>query len=86
MRTPSILEGVRANDKFGHGEGDLADDARHWSVPVTVPHYVNEDNSEMRGIKPGWYATDSNGNLSSGPFPRREECLSRCTQLKNRST
>ena len=21
---------------------------------MTIPHYVNEDRSEMRGIKPGW--------------------------------
>ena len=50
---------------------------------MTIPHYINEDKSEMRGIKPGWYATDSDGNLSSGPFSCREECLSRCTQPKN---
>ena len=23
---------------------------------MTIPHYVNEDKSDMRGIKPGWYA------------------------------
>ena len=61
----------------------MADEVRHRSVTMTIPHYINEDKSEMRGIKPGWYATDSDGNLSSGPFSSREECLSRCTQPKN---
>ncbi len=40
------------------------------------PHYINEDRSEMRGIKSGWYATDRDGKFSSGPFSSREECLS----------
>ena len=47
---------------------------------MTVPHYINEDRSEMRGIKPGWYAMDDAGKLKSGPFSSHEECLSRSTQ------
>ena len=47
---------------------------------MTVPHYINEDRSEMRGIKPGWYAMDDAGKLKSGPFCCHEECLSRSTQ------
>ena len=35
---------------------------------MTIPHYINEDRSEMRGIKPGWYAMDDAGKLKSGPF------------------
>jgi hypothetical protein len=35
---------------------------------MTAPHYISEDNSDMRGIKPGWYAIEDDGNLSSGPF------------------
>ena len=31
---------------------------------MTIPHYINEDRSEMRGIKPGWYAMDDAGKLS----------------------
>jgi hypothetical protein len=31
--------------------------------------------SDMRGIKPGWYAMDNDGNLVSGPFSSREECV-----------
>jgi hypothetical protein len=35
-------------------------------APRTIPHYINEDNSEMRGIKPGWYAIDEGGR-ARGP-------------------
>jgi hypothetical protein len=37
----------------------------------------------MRGIKPGWYAIEDDGNLSSGPFSTREECINRITQPIN---
>ena len=48
---------------------------------MIVPNYINEDRAEMRRIKPGWYATDDDGKVSSGPFSSHEECLCRCTQL-----
>ena len=32
---------------------------------MTIPHYINEDRSEMRGIKPGWYAMDDAGNAEA---------------------
>jgi hypothetical protein len=51
-----------------------------------IPHYFNEDRSNMRRIKSGWYLMDDDGNLSSGPFPSHEECLSRITQPTNGST
>ena len=43
---------------------------------MAIPHYVNESKSDMRCIKPGWYAMNEDGSLSSGPFVSREECLS----------
>jgi hypothetical protein len=46
---------------------------------MTIPRYVNEVISDVRGIKPGWYATDDYGKLSSGPFSSHKECLSRGT-------
>jgi hypothetical protein len=46
---------------------------------MTIPHYISENKSDMRGIKPGWYAMEADGNLSSGPFSSRQECLSRDT-------
>ena len=42
---------------------------------MTVPHCINESQSDMRGIKEGWYAMDDDGNLSSGPFSSLEECV-----------
>jgi hypothetical protein len=53
---------------------------------MLIPHYVNENRSDMRGIKPGWYAIDDAGKLSYGPFSSREECLSSATQPMNEST
>jgi hypothetical protein len=50
-----------------------------------IPHYFNEDRSNTRRIKSGWYVMDDDGNLSSGPFPSHEECLSRITQPTNGS-
>jgi hypothetical protein len=40
-----------------------------------VPRHINEDQSDMRGVKEGWYATDKAGKLTSGPFSSLEECL-----------
>lgn len=53
---------------------------------MAIPHFINDDKSEMRGIKPGWYALEDDGNLSSGPFSSREQCLIRVAQPTNDST
>jgi hypothetical protein len=53
---------------------------------MTFPHYINEDKSDIRGIKPGWYAMDENGNLSFGPFSNRENCFTRISQFADWST
>ena len=50
---------------------------------MTVPHYISENQSDMRGIKHGWYAIEDDGNLSSGPFPSFEECLTEISQPVN---
>jgi hypothetical protein len=50
---------------------------------MTVPYYITEDNSAMRGIKPGWYGMDDDGGLSSGPCSSLEECATRITQPTN---
>jgi hypothetical protein len=52
---------------------------------MSSPHYISEDQSDMRGIKPGWYAIDDDGKLSSGPFSDHEECLRRVRQPTNGS-
>jgi hypothetical protein len=57
--------------------------AAHWTTTVTAPHYISDDKSDVRGIKPGWYAIEDDGDLSSGPFSSREECVKRITQPTN---
>jgi len=42
-----------------------------------IPHYINERQSDLRGVKEGWYAIDDHGRLLSGPFPNQEICLTR---------
>jgi hypothetical protein len=49
-------------------------------IAMSIPHYINQDKSDMRGIKPGWYAIDDDGNLSSGPFFSLEECVKRIAE------
>ena len=41
---------------------------------MIAPHYVGENKSDLRSIKSGWYAMNSNGNLVSGPFSSEEKC------------
>jgi hypothetical protein len=53
---------------------------------MTVPHYVSENKSDIRGIKPGWYAIENDGNLTSGPFSGRQECMNKITQPANAAT
>ncbi len=57
----------------------------HTGTTMTIPHYINEDRSEMRGIKRGWHAMDKAGKLKSGPFSSHGECLSRSTQPTHES-
>jgi hypothetical protein len=41
---------------------------------MVEPQYVGEHKSDLRGIKPGWYAMNSTGNIVSGPFSSQEKC------------
>jgi len=43
---------------------------------MAIPHYINEIISDVRSIKPGWYAMDDVGCLFSGPYSSQAECLS----------
>jgi hypothetical protein len=47
------------------------------------PHYINEDQSDIRGIKDGWYAMKEDGHLSWGPFSTREDCIMKISQATN---
>jgi hypothetical protein len=42
---------------------------------MIAPYFVGENKSDLRGIKPGWYAMNTNGYLLSGPFCSREKCV-----------
>jgi hypothetical protein len=44
------------------------------------PHYINERQSDLRGVKEGWYAMDERGILLIGPFSDQEICLTRIGQ------
>ena len=50
---------------------------------MTVPYYVNERQSDIRAIKPGWYGLERNGKLSSGPFSTQGNCLTGITQARS---
>lgn len=45
-----------------------------------IPHYINERESDLRGVKEGWYAFDEHGRLVSGPFSNQEGCLTRISE------
>lgn len=40
-----------------------------------TPLYINDDQSDRRGIKNGWYEVHENGKLGSGPFSNHDDCL-----------
>lgn len=46
-----------------------------YEVSGPIPHRINEAQSDMRGVKEGWYVMDDEGKLTSGPFSTRADCL-----------
>ena len=50
---------------------------------MTVPYYVNERQSDIRAIKPGWYGLERNGKLSFGPFSTQGNCLTGITHARS---
>lgn len=46
----------------------------------TNPQYINERQSDLRGVEEGWYVADSRGKLLSGPFCNQEDCLTRISR------
>jgi hypothetical protein len=77
---------TRSGNKFNLGESGLADAPAPLSIVMIIPQYINETKSDMRGIKPVPCAIEDDGNLSSGPFPSLEECVTRITQPTNGTT
>jgi hypothetical protein len=53
---------------------------------MAIPHFINDERSEMRGIKPGWYAVEDDGNLCSGPFSSRAQCVISLSRPTNDTT
>ena len=49
-------------------------------VHESIPRHINGDQSDMRGVKEGWYVINKVGKLTSGPFSTRDDCLSRLTR------
>ena len=45
------------------------------AVNYFIPYYVNDVQSDIRGIKSGWYTMDERGKLGSGTFSSASECL-----------
>jgi hypothetical protein len=52
---------------------------------VIAPQYISEHKSDMRGVKPGWYAIEGDGNIFSGPFASRQECVEKIAQPTDRT-
>jgi len=48
-----------------------------------IPRHINEQKSDNRSIKEGWYATRRNGSLRLGPFLSREQCVVQISQAKD---
>jgi hypothetical protein len=47
-----------------------------------IPRHINEQESDNRGIKEGWYAMRRNGSLRLGPFSNREECVAEIARAR----
>jgi hypothetical protein len=72
---PSIAHGPL---RLIEGQGNTGS-----SATMTVPHYISENQSDIRGIKHGWYAIEDNGDLSSGPFLSFGACVTKINQPAN---
>ena len=76
------LNDLRSDGNTPRSSPDLGP-VQFRSTAMTIPHYVNERQSDIRAIKPGWSGMESNGKLSSGPFPNQERCLTGVTQSRS---
>jgi hypothetical protein len=56
------------------------------AVNYFIPYYVNDAQSDIRGIKCGWYTMDERGRLGFGPFSSPCECLGTVSQAKDAPT
>jgi hypothetical protein len=49
------------------------------------PHYVDAQQAGMRGLNVGWYAIDQEGDIASGPYRGRSECVNSIAQSAKRT-
>jgi hypothetical protein len=56
------------------------------AVNYFIPYYVNDVQSDIRGIRCGWYTMDECGTLGYGPFSTASECLGIGSQAKKAET
>src|SRR5258708_39633070 len=56
------------------------------AVNYFIPYYANDVQSDIRGIKCGWYTMDECGRLGSGPFSTASEWLGINSQAKKGET
>src|SRR6476646_1970025 len=78
----AALNVLRRDGNTPRASADLGP-AQFRSTAMTIPHYVNEHQSDIRAIKPGWYGMESNGKPSPGPFPKQEKCITGITQPRS---
>jgi hypothetical protein len=57
-----------------HRSGAFSNRSEGMTMKKMVPRRIRETESDGRGIKEGWYATNKTGQLCSGPFPNRGDC------------
>ena len=56
---------------------------RKVTVTSLFPHFVDAQQSAMRGLNIGWYAIDQDGEIASGPYRGRNECVISIGQSPN---
>jgi hypothetical protein len=55
-----------------------------WDAVTSLfPHFVDAQQSAMRGLNVGWYAIDQDGEIASGPYRGRNECAVSIAQFPN---
>lgn len=47
-----------------------------------TPRHIDDNESDNRSVKAGWYAMRRNGSLRLGPFLSRDECLAEIAQAQ----
>ena len=75
------------NDRVDSGASEalVASSGAAFRIAQLFPRYVDETQARMRGLTVAWYAVDNEGAIIAGPFPNRDECVARISQLPERS-